>query len=281
MKTNKLKLILSALAFFAVLIFASCEDIIEVNLDGIEQKIVVEGSIIKDSLAVVKITQTADYYDPQTFPPAIGATVTLTDDAGNSETLTETADGIYKTTEMIGVENRTYTLKIEYDGEEYETSSKLQKFVDEWGGLFTQTDIEFNDTVFSLFTFLGLTGDVEPATTNYYRLKDYKPNDSNKGRGTFNLYDDTQKLGDTIIMQLPSDYELWDTVVVEFWCINKKTYDYYNTISDIASDGGGGPPPTSTPANPTSDFTNGAFGHFAACSMDLDTFLVFHIPLPF
>ena len=74
------------------LLFSSCEEVIELDLNTTEPQIVIEGFITDgEGTYSVLISKTVDFYDPNTFPPQTGAVVHITDDLGNTETLTETS----------------------------------------------------------------------------------------------------------------------------------------------------------------------------------------------
>jgi len=272
----------SIFLIFMIFIFASCEDIIDIELNTLDPQIVIEGDVIVGQKISVKISQTADYYDPIDFPPISTAIVTVDDGEGNSEILKQTDTlGLYKSENMIGEEGKKYNLKIEYNGEEFTSESLTPDGVEDWMSIFSSMEIEIGDTIIEALAFLIFFDDTEPSVPNYYRLRAYNINDPNKGKGTFEIFDDTEKDGDGVvtIVKAPVDYKEFDTIVAEVWTINQQTYNFYNTLSDIAgSPGGGGPPPTSTPANPSSNITNNAYGYFSSYTVSIDTLIVFKMP---
>ncbi len=273
----------SILLIFVIFIFASCEDIIDIELNNVDPQIVIEGDVIVGKKITVKISQTADYYDPIDFPAISTAIVTVDDGAGNSEILKQTDTlGLYKSKKLIGEEGKKYNLKIEYNGEEFTSESITPDGVEDWLGFFPSMEVVFGEDTIVMPVFLMLFEDSEPDIPNYYRIRFYKLNDPNKGNGIFEIYDDTEKDTAGVVTYVLAplrEYENFDTIVAELWTINKQTYDFYNTLSDIAgSPGGGGPPPTSTPANPSSNITNNAYGYFSSYTVSIDTLIIFQIP---
>ncbi len=91
----------------------SCEKVIDIDLKNSEPQIVIDGTVNdRPGPYTVKISKTGDYYKPSSFPAVAGADVTISDNAGNTETLSEVTDGIYQTLYIQGIPSRTYTLKV-------------------------------------------------------------------------------------------------------------------------------------------------------------------------
>ena len=65
-------------------IFLSCQKVIDVDLNSSSPHIVIEGYISDQPGPYwVRISQTVNYNQPNTFPPVSGATVTLSDNIGS------------------------------------------------------------------------------------------------------------------------------------------------------------------------------------------------------
>jgi hypothetical protein len=60
-------------------------------------------------------------------------------------------------------------------------------------------------------------------------------------------------------------FQKTDTLIVELQSIDKATYDYFTTLESIS---GNVMEQTASPANPISNFNNGALGYFSAYSFD-------------
>jgi hypothetical protein len=103
-----------ATVFLSYVLFASCEKVIEVDLNSNDPQIVVEAEINDDTLlpAVVRLSKSLNYNQDIAYPAVSGAKVTITDNLGNSTTLTETKSGVYTSTGLIGKSGRTYNLSI-------------------------------------------------------------------------------------------------------------------------------------------------------------------------
>jgi hypothetical protein len=71
-----------------ILLSYSCEEVINVDLNSADPKIVIEGTITdQPGPYTVSITKTTDYYNPSSYPAVSGAQVRLVDDLGFSEQL--------------------------------------------------------------------------------------------------------------------------------------------------------------------------------------------------
>ena len=98
-----------------ILLILSCKEIFYpdeiISNEGIP---VIQGIILEDKTPEVKLTW-ATYYEDKTLSYITDALVWITDDAGNNETLEETAPGIYTDIggDFTGVSGRTYTLHVE------------------------------------------------------------------------------------------------------------------------------------------------------------------------
>jgi len=111
----------------ALIFLTSCEDVIDVNLDNAEPKLVIEASInwlkgTSGNEQTIKLSLTAPYFD-ETIPPANGAIVLVTDQNENTYTFIEDGTtGIYKNSNFIPIIDATYLLNITYDNEIYTAS---------------------------------------------------------------------------------------------------------------------------------------------------------------
>ena len=113
---------------FSLFVFASCEDVIEVDVPQGEKAVVVEGWLTnKAEPHFVKLYYTRKIAGNSGYPAISNAKLTLSDDAGNSEELSEVSPGKYQITAMHGVEGRTYTLKIESPEGNYEAVAPLKR----------------------------------------------------------------------------------------------------------------------------------------------------------
>ena len=79
----------------------------------------------------IRLTTTAPYFTNEAAPPARGAVVQVVDDAGRSVALTEVAGtpGTYAANDLPIEVGRRYTLRIQWEGDQYESAEVVQSAV--------------------------------------------------------------------------------------------------------------------------------------------------------
>ena len=112
------------------LLLVSCEDIIEINLNTVEPRLVIDASLnwVKGTDGrnqSIKLSLTAPFFD-ETVPPATGAAVTVTDSNNNTfNFIEEGSTGVYNNYTFIPAINETYNLIINYNNEIYTATETL------------------------------------------------------------------------------------------------------------------------------------------------------------
>lgn len=266
MKNFKL-ILLAALSIFS---FASCEKVIDLDLESTTPRLVIDGEVTdQPGPYVFNITQTINYNEPNNFPAISGAIITLQDDIGGSEILTEQAPGLYWSTTTQGAPDRTYSLNIQYDNKEYNSSVKMAQPVS-----IDSVTIEEITTPGGQFPLLTTYFQDPPGENNYYYLN-YQINGEDSGDFSF-LSDDLRDGEEIVVGTISDDYEdvvLGDTITVQLQHIDATMYEYYRTLEALR-DGGGGGIGSTTPDNPVSNITGGALGYFKVYSQTEMDFII-------
>lgn len=232
----------------------SCEKVIDVDLNEKDPQFVIQGMIIGGQTTHrVRITRTLNFDEVQAYPVVGNASVTVIDNLGNAGVFTYIGDGTYELTGYEGMEDRTYTLTVAVDGKTFSASSTMPFQVP----IDTLVSYPFpfgEDTIQTVIPFR-----FDPAEyANYYRM-DIFVNDTVQ-EGIY-LQDDQFDNGQESFNPVFGDFDHHDTVRVDFFCIDKPTWSYFNQLS--INTGGG-----ATPANPTPLFAGGALGFFSACTKE-------------
>jgi hypothetical protein len=246
--------------FMCVLItMVSCTKVIDIDLNSTASKVVIEGLVTDQNEAFsVKINKTVNFSDANDYPAVTKAVVTIADNAGNSEVLTETKAGFYQTKKMVGVSGRTYTLTVNAEGKTYTAKSTMP------------TKVSLTDVRAEILKRPGTTKDT-------YVLFPQFTDPKGQGNSYRFIQGTNLKTDKTVVISndntqdgLPNqrpivsqnlDIFLGDTVTVQMHCIDKATYDYYYSLTQGAANGPGG---GATPANPLTNIQGGALGYFAA-----------------
>ena len=236
-------------------IFSSCEKVIDLDLENAEPKIVIEGNV-SDQLEnqYVRVSKTIPFSTANTFNGFKGAKVTLSTTSGSSINFAEVSDGLYKSEQFKGIPGTKYKLEVLADGKVYTAESTMPFPVVPDSIGFKKLNFFGNTNIFPTVFYK------DPANVqNQYR---YILKINNKFQSDIvseDRFNDGNEVSDIIIYD-GDDIKSGDTIEIEMQSIDRKVFKYYFAISQI--DGNGGPPVA--PANPDSNFNNGALGIFSA-----------------
>lgn len=116
------------LSYLFLLILAltvySCEEVIDIDLNDAEPEIVIEANI-SDTTGpyLVRISQTTGFSQNNNSTEITGAFVTISDNFGLTDTLTEVSGGIYMTNNLRGLQNSSYYFTANVDGKQFSSIS--------------------------------------------------------------------------------------------------------------------------------------------------------------
>lgn len=250
-------IILSALAL------NSCEKEIDLDLADQSGTIVIEGNVTDaEGSYTVKITKSVGFSQPNQYPAVAGATVVLSDNTGQTETLQYMGHGEYKSNTFMGVPGRTYTLKVQAEGKQYTAQSSMPQAVEMEG--IAQDTFMFGDkksyTLLPIFTDPATLGNrylfsftINNLSKKYISVLSDNLNNGLPNQWTLGLPNDDNKGRDHEVV-------VGDLINVEMQCIDTNIFTYYSSLIQI-SEGYGS---SVTPANPPSNISNGALGYFSA-----------------
>ncbi|MDO5977290.1 DUF4249 domain-containing protein [Flavivirga spongiicola] len=232
---KKLKYIL----VFFLLPITSCEDVIEVDLNNAEPRLVIDASLnwligTDGKNQSIQLSLTAPFFN-ETIPPATGATVTVTDSNNNIFNFIELENtGKYINNNFIPVLNSVYNLTILYNNETYTANETLTpivpiEFVEQKNdGGFAGDEIEikafYNDPAnienFYLFEFL-----IVKNNSIYLEVYDDKFTDGNQIFAFFS--DESLEAGDELIIKSSG--------------ISERNFEFMNILLQQTDDESGDP----------------------------------------
>jgi hypothetical protein len=238
----------------ALLLVSSCTKVIELDLNSKDPQVVIEANISdQPGPYTVSITQTVNFSETNVFPAVNGATVIISDDAGNTETLLQTSPGIYQTTTTQGVPGRTYYLNVTANGENYTAQSTLPSLVT------LDTLLLDSSSLFGPMTYFVIPIYFDPlGKGNNYRCIESINNERVEGSFLFNDDFSDGLMNGQPIFSFSDSLGTGDTIAVELQCIAKPVYLYFFSLEQTTSGQSG------APANPVSNISNGALGYFSA-----------------
>ncbi|MXN92430.1 DUF4249 family protein [Flavobacterium sp. Sd200] len=254
---------------FILMLFASCEEVVNVDLDTAPPRLVVEASIdwvkgTSGSDQTIKLTKTRGYYDT-VIPIVEGATVFVTNSTGEVFNFTEEAGtGRYNCTNFRPVVNETYVLTVVSEGQTYTATEKMYAAPDitrtiqnnEGGILGENIEIRFFYNDF-------------PGQDNYYLTRFEAPVIPFP---EYELADDEFFQGNEMFDWF-SDEDLapGHVVSIRLHGISQRYYEYMNVLLEAA--GGGGGPFSAVPVAARGNLVNQdntanyALGYFRLCEV--------------
>ena len=245
------------------LVFTSCEKVIDVDHKDNQSRIIIEGNITnEDGPYFVKITRSISLEEAGPNPVINDAIVTISDNAGNSETLTSQGNGMYRTNTLHGVEGRTYTLIVNTENQAYTGQSSMPQLVP-FDSIKVEEIVVFGDTEYNL---IPVYYDPFEKGNNYRFVLSVNDTLINQH---FVQNDDIKNGAVNSFMLEIDDDDLklvkGDSVSITMQCIDKNVGSYYTALAQMADTGPGG---GTTPNNPPNNISNGALGIFSAHTVE-------------
>lgn len=217
----------------------SCEDVIDVDLNEAEPRLVIEASInwLKNTSGneqSIKLSLSAPFFNDE-IPPANGASVQITDTNNSTFNFIEDSNtGIYQNNNFIPVIDETYNLEIIYDNATYTATETLKSVVpidfieQNNNGGFSGEEIE-------LKAFYTDPANVE----NHYFfefISDIPVIPS------LEVYDDIFTDGNQIFgFYTEEDLKSGDQVTIRNYGVSSRFYEFMFILLQQGSDEGGGP----------------------------------------
>jgi hypothetical protein len=243
---------------------SSCEKVIDLKLKGSSPLLVIEGNIYDHAGPyTVTLTKSVNFDEPNEYPAVSGADVEISDNHGNSEILHEENPGVYVTSSLHGTPGYIYTLTVQVDDKTYSATSTMQEVPDiesiyiENSGFTNEkvSTIKFNDQV---------------NVDNYYRVIQFINDTIQHDFHVFSdyLYDGKSISYSIFPQDIDEELETGDKVTIWLESVDKGVYEYFRTANNTGNE-------SASPANPTSNISNGALGYFNACSVSIDSIVVF------
>jgi hypothetical protein len=261
------------ITFILALFFSSCTENIQLDLNSSNPQIVVEGSVPVNRKARISLTKSVNFDDENSFPTVSNAIVTLKDNVGNSETLTEIVPGVYTSNSIIGMVGRTYSLTVNCDNKLLTSSCEIPNAVK-----FDSLDVEVAERMGFRNNESNLPGTLytvkvkfnDPANeTNYYRFIEYV---NKKTTGNIYVFDDRINNGKTNeknLFNFNRYLVTGDVVTVEMQCITQAVYEYFNSFGNVSMG-----PSSSSPANPYTNINGSVLGYFSAYTSEYKSFTI-------
>jgi hypothetical protein len=253
-------------AIISLITLSSCEKEVDLSLNSVSAKLVIEGVINNTGAPdTVKISKTINFQATNEFVGVANALVIITDNtAGITDTLTAGfKTGYYITSKITGTPGHQYSLRVVSEGKEYKAQSTMPQQV------MLDSTYQETETILGKDVIYARCKYTDPANqTNQYRVKAYR---NNKPLDDIIISKDTYNNGLSKTLTLAAsdgnsnkdnNIEVGDTIKINFMCIDKNVYDYFNSLGQTLDAN------SAVLANPLTNISGGCLGYFSAHTVE-------------
>lgn len=266
------------LAFIGLILVSGCEKVVDIDLNTMEPKLVIDAAIkwqkgTVGNVQTIKLSTTNSYYDNQ-IPTVSGATVFITDANNNVFNFVESnVAGSYVCSNFTPVLNRNYTLTVNSNGSTY-TATETLKPVPQIDRIEQINNTGFTGNVIEIKTYYTDNG----TTQDYYLFK-FKP--TYTAIPIYFAQEDISFQGNQIFGLYRNDkLEPGQNFEVTLSGISRQYYNYMRILISIAGNNSGGSPfqsPAATVRGNIINTTNDAnypLGYFSLSEQDYRNYIV-------
>ena len=245
-----MKKILYTALIFSSLFYTSCEEVIDLNLDQYEKRVVIDANIFVDETDYnkIKMYYSAPFYATQ-YEYISTATITIKDITNNVEFPFEyTEKGDYVNTNFTPSLNNEYELTITYNNNVYKAYSKLTE-----APVIEEVE-QINNAGFSGKDYeIRFYYQDDPDEENYYLKQE-----TDKEETKFGVGNDQFTNGNLVYeLYFAKEDQLGDTISFSLAKIDKQYYNYLSKMfSNAASAGNPFATPTGTLKGNITNVTN-------------------------
>lgn len=265
-------LISTIIVLITVPALISCQKVIKIDLNSPSPQLVVVASISnKPGPYYVRLSKTVNFDDITIIPAVTGAIVEISDLSGNIDTLTELRNGIYKTNRLRGIPGQTYKLKINTDGQVYESVS-FMPFPADGLKLAIKREVEENPSLGrnggGQIIWYQVNYEINDPENykNYYRFIQYHNKREISSRRVFDdQFHNGKIIADEFGLHDTINFEPGDTIMIELQNIDQGAYNFFRTLRGGID---GLSFLSASPANPISNISNNGLGYFSANSVN-------------
>jgi len=256
------------IAAAALTTLTACQKTVTLPLNVAQSQIVIQGEVTDaPGPYTVTINQSVGFYADNTFPAISGAQVRI-GDGQITDSLTETSPGIYTTHTLKGQSGTTYTLSVKIGDSSYTATSTMPAPVPLDSVTFDNNGRFKKDQITAQANYQD-----PPNTKNYYQFVMY----INGTQFTKDIYAFDDRLTDgkyiTQNLRMDSSYlNPGDQLRMDMYCVDVNVFNYFNQLAQ--STGTGSFNTAASPANPSSNISNGAYGIFSAHTISSKTVTV-------
>lgn len=254
----------------------SCEEVIDLDLEESETRLVIDASLIwylnsPGNFQQIKLSQTTGFYEDE-VEPVSDASVIITTSNGQEFAFEHEEQGFYVNSEFIPEFGVSYTLEITYQDELYTATSNFIPvpgidFISQNSeGGFTREDLEIE----AFFT------DPEGEDNSYL----FRFSNLSTSKVSLEIYEDEFTDGNQVSSTYSNEeLEAGNEIFISMEGISKAFYDYLFILRSQGGNNGGGPfqsQPATVKGNIINETNpqNYPFGYFRLSEADSTTYIV-------
>ena len=239
-----------------LLLISSCEEKMDLDLNKAAARVVIDAQLSDaSSVQRIRISHSVGFDDPINTSGIKGATVSVKDNENRLYSFQYEKDGYYIHRNFKPVAGRIYTLNVAVQKQQYSSSCQMPAYV-----AVDSTGISEKSLNGKTYFFATLTFKDPAKVANYYSYT----LSINGGPFRFaNAQSDQFNDGLKVthyISDLETDLFSGDEVVVRRYCVDEKTYRYWNEYQNNNLS-------NAAPSNPKSNISNNALGYFSVASV--------------
>lgn len=260
-----------------LLFFASCEEVINADLDTAAPRLVVDASInwqkgTNGSVQKIILSTTTDFYS-NVIPKVSGANVSIKNSENLNYIFSEIPNtGEYQCTNFKPIIGETYVLTVVYKGETYTATETMQSVTPIYtiqqknNGGFSGEDYEievsFKDPLEKNFYMAKIFPDIYKSPSHQVIGDEY----TNGNQKSWNFSDEDLKQGTAI--------------AITHYGISENYFNYMSKLISVASSSGGGSPFQTPPATVRGNIVNQtnidnyALGYFSLSEVDYQNYVI-------
>ncbi len=261
---------------FLALSISSCEEVINLDLEESEPRLVVDASLIwymdtPGNFQQIKLSETIGFYDEEA-QPVTDAMVIIKTDSGDEFIFEHEENGFYVNSEFNPKFEENYNLEISYEDDIYTASSNfvpvpgIDSIEQNSEGGFTREDLEID----AFFT--------DPAGEDNTYL--FRFSNLSSLKVSLEIYEDEFTDGNQVSASYSNDdLAAGDEIFITMEGITKPFYNYLFILQTQGGDNGGGPfqsQPATVKGNIINETNpeNYPFGYFRLSEADSTTYIV-------
>jgi len=246
------------LLFSLLLILSSCEDLIDIDLNSADPKVVIVAEINnEDKTHEVTVTKTVNFDDEKPNDPVNDAVVFIRLGNGRIYNFNSAGNGKYTTTNLPLAVGETYNLVVVVDGEEYTATTKLLAYI-EIDSIGVTIENIFNEDYY----FINLKFNDPDGESNYYK---YSMSINGKPFKFNAAFSDKFNNGNEVTHQLGgndngNEINPGDHLLIRRQIVTKEVFNFWSEYTMTN-------PGSAAPGNPTSNISNGGMGYFSVSNV--------------